>query len=146
MVPQVYVVLEALPLTANGKVDRRALPRAESLGEAGAEYVAPRNEVEAAITDIWQSVLGVERVGIHDNFFDLGGHSMLMIQVHNKLRERLKFEVSMVELFEYPSINALAEHLSSQKNVTSIQEQQDELAAKLREGRNRLRQQRRTRV
>jgi amino acid adenylation domain-containing protein/non-ribosomal peptide synthase protein (TIGR01720 family) len=146
MVPQVYVVLAALPLTANGKVDRRALPRAESLGEAGAEYVAPRNEVEGAITDIWQSVLGVERVGIHDNFFDLGGHSMLMIQVHNKLRERLKFEVSMVELFEYPSINALAEHLSSQKNVTSIQEQQDELAAKLREGRNRLRQQRRTRV
>jgi acyl carrier protein len=145
-VPQAFVAVAGLPLTANGKIDRGALPQPQGYGEQRKSYVAPRNEVEEAITEIWQEVLGVERVGMHDNFFDLGGHSMLMIRVHNKLRERLKFEVSMVELFEYPSINSLAEHLSQQKNITPIQEQHDELAVKLREGRNRLRQQRRTRV
>jgi amino acid adenylation domain-containing protein len=112
MVPQVYVVLEALPLTANGKVDRRALPRAESLGEAGAEYVAPRNEVEAAITDIWQSVLGVERVGIHDNFFDLGGHSMLAIHIHRKINAALQCKLSVIDMFQYPTVDSLATFLT----------------------------------
>ena len=73
-------------------------------------------------------------IGIHDNFFDLGGHSLLIVQVHDKLRERFKFEVSLVDLFEYPSINSLAEHLSRQKNVTPIQDENLVLATKLREG------------
>ncbi|HYO99478.1 MAG TPA: phosphopantetheine-binding protein, partial [Pyrinomonadaceae bacterium] len=108
-----------------------------------------RTDVESDISGIWQEVLRLERVGIYDNFFDLGGHSLLMIQVHNKLRETFKFDVSMVELFEYPTVNSLAEHLTRRESGLPAPEQQDEhdeLAARLREGRDRLRQRRRTRV
>ena len=140
------MMLDSLPLNSHGKVERSALPVPDGLFELDAPYVVPRTEAERNIARVWQEVLGLESVGIFDNFFDLGGHSLLMIQVHNQLRERFKFEVSLVELFEYPSINSLAEHLSRQKDVTSIQDENLVLANKLREGRNRLRQQRATKA
>lgn len=143
MIPTAFVVLESLPLNAHGKVDRGALPAPNGLRpELDTSYIIPRTEAERNIAGVWQEVLRLESVGIFDNFFDLGGHSLLMIQVHDKLREKFKFEVSMVELFEYPSINSLVEHLSQQKNVTPTQDEHLELASQLREGRNRLRQQR----
>jgi amino acid adenylation domain-containing protein len=111
-----------------------------------APHVLPRTEAEHSIAEVWQEVLQLQSVGIFDNFFDVGGHSLLMVQVHDQLRERFKFEISLVELFEYPSINSLAEHLSRQKDVTPIQDENLVLANKLREGRNRLRQQRATRA
>jgi amino acid adenylation domain-containing protein/non-ribosomal peptide synthase protein (TIGR01720 family) len=147
MIPTAFVMLESLPLNSHGKVDRGALPAPDGLRpELDTSYVVPRTEAERNIAEVWQEVLRLESVGIFDNFFDLGGHSLLMIQIHDKLREKFKFEVSMVELFEYPSINSLAEHLNRQKNVTSLQDENLVLAAKLREGRNRLRQQRATRA
>jgi acyl carrier protein len=146
MIPTAFVMLESLPVNSHGKVERSALPAPDGLRpELDAPYVVPRTEAERNIAEIWQEVLRLEAVGIFDNFFDLGGHSLLMIQVHDKLRERFKFEVSMVELFEYPSINTLAEHLSRQ-HVTPIQDENLVLASKLREGRNRLRHQRATRA
>ena len=137
MIPTAFMMLESLPLNSHGKVERGALPAPDGLD---APYVVPRTEAEHNIARVWQEVLGLESVGIFDNFFDLGGHSLLMIQVHNQLRERFKFDVSLVELFEYPSINSLAEHLSRQKNVTPLPDENLVLANKLREGRNRLRQ------
>ena len=133
-------------LGRHGKVDRSALPTPDALSELDAPLVLPRTETERNIAAVWREVLGLESVGIFDNFFDLGGHSLLMVQVHGKLCEKFKFEVSMVELFEHPSINSLVEHLSRQKNVTPMQDENLVLDNKLREGRNRLSKQRATRA
>jgi acyl carrier protein len=133
-------------LGRHGKVERGALPAPDALSEENVPRVLPRTEVERNIAAVWQEVLGLESVGIFDNFFDVGGHSLLMVQVHDQLRERFKFEISLVDLFEYPSISSLGEHLSRQKNVTPIQDENLVLANKLREGRNRRRQQRATRA
>jgi len=109
MVPSAIVVLEALPLNANGKVDRKALPEPEFGGTEG--YEAPQGEVEEALAAIWAEVLGVERVGRHDNFFDVGGHSLQLIRVHRLLKERLQADLSLMDLFKHPTIDALVERI-----------------------------------
>jgi amino acid adenylation domain-containing protein len=112
MLPSAFIVLEVLPLTPNGKVDRRALPAPDNLRpELVNSYQAPQSEVEKSIARVWKQVLQLERVGVHDNFFDLGGHSLLVIQVNNKLKEILKRDLSVVEIFQNPTIKSLAEHL-----------------------------------
>ena len=113
MLPSAIVQLEVFPLTPNGKLDRKALPAPDGTGsEPDAPYVAPRSELERLIADVWREELGVERVGVRDNFFNLGGHSLLLIRVNNRLREALRMELPVVELFKYPTVSALAEHLS----------------------------------
>jgi amino acid adenylation domain-containing protein len=113
MVPSFLVALDELPLTRNGKVDLNSLPAPETAQRSRDEnYVAPRNEIEATITRVWQDVLGVERIGINDNFFDAGGHSLLMVQAHNKLTELFDKQISIVEMFAKPTIGALAEYFS----------------------------------
>jgi amino acid adenylation domain-containing protein len=116
MIPSAFVVLERLPLNANGKVDRRALPAsaAEHLANEAA-YVAPATETERVIAKLWQELLGIERVGVHDNFFDLGGHSLLIIQMRDRLQERLGHGIAVVELFRYPTVSALARHLGREE-------------------------------
>jgi amino acid adenylation domain-containing protein len=118
MIPSAFVQLAELPLTPNGKVDRRALPPPDGLGQAtaAASYRPPQTEVERLLAGVWQEVLRVERVGLFDNFFDLGGHSLLLVQVQGKVREALGREVSLLELFQYPSIESLAAHLSRQQS------------------------------
>jgi hypothetical protein len=114
MIPSVFHFLDALPRTPNRKVDLRALPKPETLRptlEAG--YVAPQSAMEHQLAAIWQELLRVERVGIHDNFFDLGGHSMLIVQMQRLIKERLDLELAVVQLFEYPMISALAGYLES---------------------------------
>jgi acyl carrier protein len=113
MVPAAFVVLDALPLLPNGKIDRGALPPADGLdGEpTGEARAAPRDELERTIADAWREVLGAAEVGIRDNFFsDLGGHSLLAVQAVLKLRERLGPQVSFVDMFQFPTVSALAEH------------------------------------
>jgi amino acid adenylation domain-containing protein len=115
MVPAVFVPLNALPLTPNGKVDRRALPDPGKLHlEPEVAYVAPRSEVERTIVSAWQEVLQIEKVGVNDNFFDLGGHSLLLIQLQSKLQEVLNRDVSLIELFKYPTISSLAVYFSQE--------------------------------
>jgi amino acid adenylation domain-containing protein len=112
MVPSLFVFLERLPLTPNGKVDRRSLPTPEAdRPELAVSFVSPQSETERAVAAIWQEVLGLERVGIHDNFFDLGGHSLLAAEVHGKLQARLQADVTLVELLQYPTVHALASRL-----------------------------------
>ncbi len=112
MVPAAFVLLDALPLTANGKIDRKALPApATSRPELGDGYLAPRNQLEHTIAGIWRDALKLEKVGVHDNFFDLGGHSLLMAQVHSQLREILQQDVPLIKLLEHPTISALAQYL-----------------------------------
>jgi amino acid adenylation domain-containing protein len=112
LVPSELIFLDALPLTPHGKVDRRALPAPSGRGGSGGEHVPPRDEAERAVAAIWREALGVEKVGAHDNFFDLGGHSLVLARVHVLLKERLGQEVSMVDLFRYPTVAALARHLA----------------------------------
>ncbi|HEV7474842.1 MAG TPA: amino acid adenylation domain-containing protein [Pyrinomonadaceae bacterium] len=120
MVPSSFMILEALPLTPNGKVDRRALPAADGVGTAALEvYIAPRSTMERAIADIWQEVLKLEKVGVNDNFFGLGGHSLLLVRAHSKVSEVLRVKLSMMEMFKFPTISALAEHLSQQRESTT---------------------------
>jgi len=112
MVPSAFVVLDSLPLTSNQKVDRRALPEpAGTRAEVEAPFAAAETEAERKIATIWQEALGVDRVGIDDNFFDAGGHSLMMINVQWKLKEAFERDVALVDMFEHPTVRSLAEHL-----------------------------------
>jgi amino acid adenylation domain-containing protein len=123
MVPSVFVQLPTMPLTPNGKLDRRALPAPDivrpKLDEA---YVAPSTTQEKALVDIWAQVLGVEQVGIHDNFFALGGDSIRSIQVLSKAKER-GLSLSLQQIFQYQTIHQLAQELTTAKVSIAIAEQ-----------------------
>ncbi|HEX2091654.1 MAG TPA: alpha/beta fold hydrolase, partial [Longimicrobiaceae bacterium] len=106
MVPSTVVVLEALPLTPNGKVDRRALPAPE--GGEGAAYVAPRDALELALARAWEEVLGVAPVGVHDDFFALGGHSLLSVRLMARVEELTGSRLPLATLFAAPTVGALA--------------------------------------
>ncbi|MFL5349887.1 MAG: condensation domain-containing protein, partial [Hyalangium sp.] len=110
MVPSAFVVLEALPITANGKLDRKALPAPEATVSA-AEYIAPRTPTEEKLAALWAEVLGVPRVGVEDNFFELGGHSLLATQVISRVRSAFEMELPVRALFEAPTLGELARRI-----------------------------------
>ncbi|MEM8934753.1 MAG: non-ribosomal peptide synthetase, partial [Acidobacteriota bacterium] len=110
MVPQTFVVLDALPLSPNGKVDRRALPEPEvDRSTLATDFVAPRNDTEAQIVEIWKDVLGLDQVGALDRFFDLGGHSLLATQVMARVAETFDLDLPLRTLFESPTVAGLAD-------------------------------------
>jgi len=117
LVPAHLVMLEALPRTANGKLDRRALPPPEPPAPASA--AAPASATEQAVAAIWREVLGVERVGLHDNFFDLGGHSLLLVRVHDRLCRELGADLPLVDLFRHPDVASLARRLRREAQESS---------------------------
>ncbi|WP_254175613.1 non-ribosomal peptide synthetase [Planktothrix agardhii] len=119
MVPNAFVILAALPLTANGKIDRRALPPPESGSEVSDKYVAPRTPMEEILATIWSEVLKVEKVGINDNFFELGGHSLLATQLVAQIRDRLKIELPLRQLFNTATLAELAQGIEQLKQQTS---------------------------
>ncbi|MCA1614328.1 MAG: AMP-binding protein, partial [Acidobacteria bacterium] len=136
MVPPAFVLLEAFPLTHNGKVDQRRLPPADGLAPASEEvYVAPANEIERQLVAVWQEVLRADKVGVNDNFFDLGGHSLKILQAHNKMRERFGPGVSLVDMFQYPTVSAMAAYLSrrEQQQEPSTHLRMEERAGKRRQ-------------
>jgi amino acid adenylation domain-containing protein len=111
MVPGAYVVLEKLPLTGNGKLDRRALPQVEGQRVEAGQYEAPAGETETAVAAVWAEVLKLDRVGRHDNFFALGGHSLLAVRLIARLRRIFKIELTIVDLFTYPIFISFAERV-----------------------------------
>lgn len=114
MVPSALVRLEAMPLTANGKVDRLQLPAPDlTRPEIDEAFMPPRTPVEEALIEIWVQVLGIERVGIQDNFFDLGGHSLLATQVISRVREAFKIELPLRKVFEEPTVAGLASSIEA---------------------------------
>jgi len=121
MIPAHFLMLEALPLTPSGKIDRRALPAFDPTVGVAIGYVAPRNPVEELIASIWSEVLGVRSVGVQDNFFELGGHSLLATQVFSRVRELFKVELALRLMFEEPTVAGLAarveEAISGGRNV-----------------------------
>ncbi|HEY9907383.1 MAG TPA: amino acid adenylation domain-containing protein [Thermosynechococcaceae cyanobacterium] len=123
MVPSIFVPLESLPLTLNGKLDRRALP-APDLDRLGADdlgYIAPRTDLEKVVAEIWSDILGLHSVSIQDDFFALGGHSLLATQVVYRLREALKLDIAISRLFEFSTITTLANYLDSLGQTRSSQ-------------------------
>ncbi|HEX5886575.1 MAG TPA: amino acid adenylation domain-containing protein, partial [Pyrinomonadaceae bacterium] len=115
MLPSVYMVMDRLPLTANGKVDRKALPFPDDARpELAQAYVAPRTPTEELIVGVWDEVLGIERAGIDDDFFELGGHSLLAMQVISRLRDAFKLDLPLRLLFSKPTIRALAKSVEEE--------------------------------
>jgi acyl carrier protein len=131
MVPASFVVLDELPLNSRGKLDLTALanqaPRRTSV-KAG--YAAPRSPLEAQIAEVWKNRLQLEKPGIDDNFFDLGGHSLLLVQIHAELREKLKPALRIVDLFRFPTIRGLAEFLAGTGNAA---ENEDKRLARIQD-------------
>lgn len=138
MVPSLIVPLDVMPLNSNGKVDRKALPAPEAVSLQ--PYEAPAGEIGQALATIWSEVLRLERVGQHDNFFDIGGHSLLLIRVHRLLEGRLGLKVPLMDLFQYPTIGALTRHLEddgdgAQADADSRERALRQRGARLRRGR-----------
>ena len=134
-------------MTPNGKLDRNALPSPDGLRpKLESAYVAPQTKLEQAIASIWKEALHLERVSVQDNFFDLGGHSLLMVQVQSELQDVLKREISIVELFTYSNISSLAKHLGQQGGQGETLEPMRDRAKKQKQARSRKKELSRGRV
>jgi amino acid adenylation domain-containing protein len=116
MVPKAMVLVSKIPLNQNGKVDRQALPEPETIQRH--EFVAPKDEVEESVARIWQEVFRRERIGTDENFFDLGGHSLMATQVISRIRERFRVELPIRAMFEHPTIAGLAAAVTTAGNST----------------------------
>jgi acyl carrier protein len=122
MVPGAVVVIKELPLRASGKIDRERLPKPETIKSvAAASDKAPRTEIERFIAEVWQEHLQVANIGVEDNFFDLGGHSMLILSIHERLAARFQDRITVIDLFSYPSIAALAKYLEQPQDDAPLE-------------------------
>jgi natural product biosynthesis luciferase-like monooxygenase protein len=123
MVPNDVVVLDAMPLTPNGKLDRKQLPSPMGLSKkAVAEYVEPEDELQKIIATVWQESLQIDKVGMNDNFFDLGGHSLLIVRVHQQLKQRVEKPISLTDLYRFPTIRSLTEFLNNDDANASLKQ------------------------
>ena len=124
MIPSAFVPLTEWPLTGNGKIDKAALPAPEAVGLPQRSFVEPRNDTEQVIAAIWCEILGIERIGIHDNFFEIGGHSLLATQVASRIRNTLNIQLELRAIFENPTVAELAMQVLSQEiNLSGISAQ-----------------------
>ncbi|MBU3179538.1 non-ribosomal peptide synthetase, partial [Clostridium estertheticum] len=118
MIPSYFIQLEKMPLTANGKIDRKSLPEPDGNIAIGTEYEGARNETEEKLVKIWSEILGVEKIGINHNFFELGGHSLKATSLLSKIHKELEVEVPLKEIFKSPTIKRISEYIqSTEKNI-----------------------------
>lgn len=115
MIPKAFVMVERLPLTVNGKVDKKSLENPDWGRLSSSEYISPRNDTESALTQIWEDVLKIESVGIYDNFFEVGGHSLLATQIVSRIRDSLEMELPLNVIFETPTVADIAFYLIEQE-------------------------------
>ncbi|PON14715.1 hypothetical protein C2W62_27615 [Candidatus Entotheonella serta] len=114
MMPSAFIELDALPLTPNGKMDRTALPEPDwERPDLATDYAAPRSATEHQISEIWQGLLNVGSLGVHDNFFQLGGHSLLVVQAVNRMRDAMQIELPVTRIFECPTVASLAQQVDA---------------------------------
>ena len=127
MVPNDVVTLDAMPLTPNGKLDRKQLPEPSGIGAAAvaADYVAPESELQETIVNVWQDTLQLDKIGVNDNFFDLGGHSLLIVRVHQLLKEKVDRPISLTDLYRFPTIRSLTDFLNADDNKESLKRSSD---------------------
>jgi amino acid adenylation domain-containing protein len=136
MIPGMLMYLDELPLTPNRKVDRRALPSPDLVREqAREEFIAPRTGLERSLTAIWKEVLELETIGIRDNFFDLGGHSLQIVEILSKLKQHFEIEISVVDLFQNTTIETLAEYIEQSTGKPAQGEEPGELQISMGAGR-----------
>jgi acyl carrier protein len=137
MVPTSFVFLDALPLTLNGKLDRKALPEPDHHRyDLGTEFFAPRSPLENQLAKIWVEVLCLDRIGINDNFFELGGHSLLVTQVIVRIGEQLSVRLSLSSLFESPTIAEMA--ILIEDNLSNVSNRVKSITARPRHASNRV--------
>lgn len=128
MVPSVFVVMESLPLSPNGKIDRRSLPEPKSSRKSLAEvFIAPATPMEKQLAEIWSQVLGIEEIGIYDNFFELGGHSLLSVQLLSQVQLAFQVDVPLFYLLKAPTIAGLIEAIGVVKNLTATVDKKTEI-------------------
>jgi amino acid adenylation domain-containing protein len=119
MIPSVLVQVEQLPLTANGKVDRKALPDPDMSEMLSGQYAAPQSEVEKVLAGIWQDILEVDQVGVHDDFFELGGHSLLAMRLISEVRRKFAVGIEIKDLFHYVTISKLSKYLEVRVGIST---------------------------
>ena len=131
MVPSAFVVLDTFPLTPNGKIDRLALPQPDKQAISDTTYIAPKTSIERKIASVWQELLQLEDVSRNANFFSLGGHSLLLMKMQVILSKDLDQDIEIVDLFQYPTIELLANHVSQSHHIPlSVQQAQDRIATR----------------
>ncbi len=120
MVPSVFVTLDAIPLTPNGKVDRKSLPSPKTKGDENQNaYIDPRNETECRLAEIWSQLLGIEKIGARDNFFEIGGNSLLAVRVFSRIKKAFGRDFPLTTLFKYPTVERLARLIEGEKTDDS---------------------------
>ncbi|MCU0285504.1 MAG: condensation domain-containing protein, partial [Acidobacteria bacterium] len=117
MMPRYFLFLEKMPLTSSGKIDRQQLPEPGNVFDSSDVYVAPANEVEEKLTDIWQEVLKIEKIGVTDNFTELGGHSLLIMSIISKIHRAFNVELELTDVFDHPTIKELAQLIMKSKQT-----------------------------
>jgi amino acid adenylation domain-containing protein len=127
MLPAAFVVLQSLPLTANGKIDQKALPLPHQLPGQKTAAIAPTTSLEASLVELWSQLLGRSHIGIQDNFFELGGHSLLATQLVSRIRDRTQVEVPLRWIFETPTICALAQRIETSKSARPSSQRREEI-------------------
>ncbi|MCY8603160.1 non-ribosomal peptide synthetase, partial [Bacillus sonorensis] len=120
MIPSVFMQLNELPLTGNGKVDKRALPEPDVTQIGQTEYTAPRNQTEAKLAELWREVLNIPKVGVHDNFFELGGHSLIGMTLTARIQKELNVDLQLKDLFKSPTIESLAQAAAQAERKSSV--------------------------
>ncbi|MFS1513883.1 non-ribosomal peptide synthase/polyketide synthase [Chengkuizengella sp. SCS-71B] len=120
MIPSHFIQLESFPLAPSGKIDRKALPEPDENQQASGQYIAPTNEIERQFVTIWEEVLGVENIGIQDNFFERGGHSLKAVQFMSKLQKELQVSLTINDIFTHPTIEQLVQQVQKLKSNTFI--------------------------
>jgi acyl carrier protein len=142
MVPSYFVRLEEMPLTPNGKINKKALPEPlEFSGFSGVTYVEPQDDLQRMVAGVWKEELELEKVGVNDNFFDLGGNSMDVIRVSNRLKEVLQIDVTVVSLFKYRTIRSFVEYLGQEGDggeLLAVKDRSEALKRGERDKRRRL--------
>jgi tyrocidine synthetase III len=133
MIPSHFARIDEIPLTPNGKIDRKTLGTYDTEVGTGVEYVAPRNSFEEQISEIWKEELNVNKIGIHDNFFELGGNSMHIVKLSNRLKDLFGENISVMTLFRYPTIHKLSQFLDQEKMETSFSDERIEESVQMME-------------
>ncbi|MCP4549378.1 MAG: AMP-binding protein, partial [bacterium] len=134
MMPSLFVVLDSMPLTPNGKIDRQALPAPHATYPELAEtFVPPRTPVEEMLSSIWTQLLGVEQVGIHDSFFELGGHSLLLTQLTSRIRQVFRVELPLRSLFDAPTVAEMAKAILTKQIEQTDKAEVEQLREKIRQ-------------
>jgi len=140
MIPSYFVSLEHIPLTVSGKVDRKALGIQGARLSTGVEFIPPENKIEKLIAVIWQEVLKRDKIGIHDNFFEIGGNSLKIIQINSKLKESFEINIPFTIMFEYTTIASLSQYFQQEGVSEVFPETETDRGEEINKGRDRLRQ------